>query len=291
MMESLSYWGRWGPEDELGALNLITPETRIRAAAEVRDGISVSLAATLDPALRDPFGKFSHSMHPSTFSPGSYIATDEYRFRYHGFTQTHLDALSHFSYQGRLYNGVPRNLVTPTGARKLSILAMKDGVFTRAVLMDMPRLEGKDFLDRSRVIYPEDFEAWEMQTGVRVEKGDALLIRTGAWTRRRLQGEWDYMRDSSGLDASCLPWIREREVALVGSDFGLDAMPSTVKNFNLPVNVVLIVGMGMPVIDNLDLSELSEVASSKNRWSFLLTLAPLPVDGGTGSPVNPIATF
>jgi len=99
------------------------------------------------------------------------------------------------------------------------------------------------------------------------------------------------MDGSAGLHASCLPWLKKRDVAVVGSDLATDVMPSQVKGIVLPVHLVLIVGMGVPILDNLDLEAAAEVAAEQKRWEFLLTVAPLAVEGGTGSPVNPIAVF
>ncbi|MGH7139709.1 MAG: hypothetical protein ACREHD_28550, partial [Pirellulales bacterium] len=111
------------------------------------------------------------------------------------------------------------------------------------------------------------------------------------WTRREVEGPWDVMKDSAGLHASCLPWLKKRDVALIGSDLALDVLPSRVEGFPQPVHWVCIVAMGMPILDNCDFEELSEQANTCKRWSFMLTVAPLAVEGATGSPVNPLATF
>ena len=117
------------------------------------------------------------------------------------------------------------------------------------------------------------------------------MIRTGRWARLKAEGSWDIMKGSAGLHASCLPWLKERDVAIVGSDLALDVMPSRVEGVLLPVHMVLIVGMGTPILDVLDLEAVSEASNSRKRWEFLLTVSPLAVGGGTGSPLNPIATF
>jgi kynurenine formamidase len=157
--------------------------------------------------------------------------------------------------------------------------------------MDMPRLFGVRYLPGTRAIYPEDLEAWERKAGVKVESGDAVLIRTGRWARRELEGPWAIMKNSAGLHASCLPWLKNRDVALVGSDLALDVLPSGVEGFELPVHWVCVVAMGTPILDNCDLEKVSEAAQARKRWVFLLTVAPLAVDGGTGSPVNPLAIY
>jgi kynurenine formamidase len=210
---------------------------------------------------------------------------------YHGFTQSHLDALCHLFYQGKMYNGFSWKELTERGANKLSVLNMKNGIFTRAVLMDLPKLHGVRYLKGGQAIYPEDLEAWERQAGVKVESGDVLLVRTGRWARGEVEGTWDVMKNSAGLHASCLPWLHKRDVAVVGSDLALDVLPSGVEGFEMPVHWVVMVAMGTPILDNLDLEAISKAAEARKRWSFLLTVAPLAVEGGTGSPVNPLATF
>jgi kynurenine formamidase len=292
MMTSLSNWGRWGKEDQLGALNLITPEKRKQAAALVKEGVPISLARTAIKEEVDSSAAFKHRM-VALPREGQEIASaaDEYSMRYHGFTQTHLDGLCHLIYKGKMYNGFSQKELTEKGAGKLGVENIKNGIFTRCVLMDMPRLFDVRYLEAKRAIYPEDLEAWEKKADVKVASGDAVLIRTGRWARRELDGPWDVMKGSAGLHASCLPWLKKRDVALVGSDLALDVMPSGVEGFELPVHWVCGVAMGLPILDNCDLEKVSHEADARKRWVFLLTVAPLAVEGGTGSPVNPLATY
>ncbi|MSR58280.1 MAG: cyclase family protein [Planctomycetaceae bacterium] len=291
MMKSLSNWGRWGQDDELGTLNLITPDKRKKAAALVQEGVSVSLARNVIKTEKASSPEFGHKMTGLPQQMDITSASDEYRVAYHGFTQTHMDALCHLFYKGQMYNGFSQNEVTERGAAKLSVVNVKQGVFTRGVLMDMPKLLGVRFLEGKQAIYPSHLEAWEKAAGIKVASGDAVLIRTGRWARGKVEGEWDIMKNSAGLHASCLPWLKERDVAIVGSDLALDVLPSGVEGFELPVHWVVVVAMGMPILDNCDFEAVSEAADARKRWSFLLTVAPLAVEGGTGSPVNPLATF
>ena len=224
-------------------------------------------------------------------TPGSEYSGDVYSVQFHGFTHTHVDALCHVFHQGRMYNGYSQEEVTELGAAKLSVIAMKDGIFTRGVLMDFPRLFGVKFLKGARAIYPEDIEAWQKKTGVSVGSGDAVIIRTGRWARWEAEGEWDMEKDSAGVHVSCMPWFREKDVALLGSDLAMDVMPSRVEGIRMPVHLVTIAAMGVPILDVCDLEPISEAAASRNRWDFLLTMAPLAVEGGTGSPINATATF
>ena len=157
--------------------------------------------------------------------------------------------------------------------------------------MDIPRLKGVKYLEPKTPIYPEDLEAWEKQAGVKVGAGDVVFIRTGRWARRAEKGPWDIANESAGLHASCVLWLRQRDVAMVGSDAASDLMPSGIEGVQQPIHQLLLVAMGVMIFDNCDLEALSEAAASRRRWEFLLTAAPLPVTGGTGSPLNPIATF
>ena len=139
--------------------------------------------------------------------------------------------------------------------------------------------------------YIEDIEAWERQAGITVSPGDVIFIRTGRWARRAERGPWRVSGNSAGLHASVLPWIQERGVAFVGSDAATDVMPSLVEGITQPVHTMLIAGLGVNIFDNMDLEALAETAAQENRWEFMLTASPIPVDGGTGSPLNPIAIF
>jgi len=291
MMKSLSNWGRWGKEDQLGALNLITPEKRREAAKEVKDGVSVSLAHNVMTKRAFLTPPFEHRMIETGLTPGGESAGDVFTVQVHGYSETHLDALCHVFYDGQIYNGFSQREVTEKGCGKLAVTEMKSGIFTRGVLMDFPHLFGVKYLDGKRAIRPEDLDAWEKATGVKIESGDAVFIRTGRWARYEAEGEWEVEKNSAGLDVSCVPWFKKRDVAVLGSDLALDVMPSGVEGVRLPVHALIIVGMGVPILDSCDLRELSQAAAARRRWTFLLTVAPLAVGGGSGSPVNPIATF
>ena len=191
-----------------------------------------------------------------------------------------------------MYNGFTRaNDVSESGCGKLAILDVKQGIMTKGVLMDIARLKGVDYLEPGTQIYVEDLEAWERQAGVRVEPGDILLVRAGRWARRAEVGSWATGREAAGLHASVGPWLKERDVAMIGSDYTNDALPSGVDGVTQPIHQLVLVAMGVRIFDNLDLEAVAEEAARQNRWEFLLTAAPLAVTGGTGSPLNPIATF
>lgn len=291
-MQELSNWGRWGADDQLGAINLITPAKRLQAAMLVKEGISFSLARDAETiAAIDNPEPFVHKMlNTGTAGSGKY-SSDSFQVSYHGYAHTHLDALCHFFFKGKMFNGFPKEVVVASGAHKLSVIQFKNGIFTRAILIDTPRLKGLDYLEPGVRIYPSDLEAWEKKAGVKVSSGDLLLIRTGRWARRSAKGAWDVDRNAAGLDVSCARWIKARDVAMVGSDAATDVSPSGVEFVPGPMHLLLLVAMGTPILDNCDLELVSREAARRGRWEFLLTAAPLSVPGATGSPLNPIATF
>lgn len=286
MFQALNNWGRWGDNDELGTMNLITAEKTRAAAALVRRGITVSLAHNPmpDEAPDNPDTAFNHTM-------GLTLRSDTYEFTYHGYGVSHIDSLCHFLWNERLYNNTPPSASTPNGCGKLGIQNLKSGIITRGILLDFPRLKGVSYLEPKTPIYVEDIEAWEQQAGIKVSEGDAIFVRTGRWARRAALGPWQVSGNSAGLHASVLPWIKDRGVSFVGSDAATDVMPSLVDGITQPVHTMLIAGFGTNIFDNMDLEVLAETAARENRWEFMLTAGPIPVTGGTGSPLNPIAVF
>lgn len=287
--KELSNWGRWGNDDELGAVHLITPMKRIEAAALVKSGLSVSLAhndSTEQSVDNNP--PFGHKMLTTGADPSAEFAFDQYTVAFHTEFITHLDALSHVFDGDRLYNGFPRRSVTAAGAQKLDVLQLKDGIFTRGILFDIPRLKGRPYLEPGEAIYPDDLDRWAKIAGIKLEPGDVVLIRTGRWERRKRLGAFI---PSAGLYVTCARWLHRHDVAVLGSDAASDVMPSGVDGVAMPVHLLAVASMGVPILDNLDLERLAEMAAAQHRWVFLFTVAPEPVPGGTGSPVNPTAIF
>ena len=286
MFEEINNWGRWGADDELGTMNLITTEKIREAAALVQSGITVSLAHNPIPEETpdNPDRAFNHTM-------GQSLRSDTYEFTYHGYGVSHIDSLCHFLWNDRMYNDILPSASTSDGCGKLGIQNLKSGIVTRGILLDFPVLKDVPFLEPQTPIYVEDIEAWEEQANVKVSPGDAIFIRTGRWARRAELGPWQISGNSAGLHASVLPWIKERGVSFVGSDAATDVMPSLVEGLVQPVHTMLIAGFGTNIFDNMDLEAVANTAASENRWEFLLTAGPIPVEGGTGSPLNPIAVF
>ncbi|HZR84463.1 MAG TPA: cyclase family protein [Candidatus Binatia bacterium] len=285
----LSNWGRWGERDQLGALNLITPAKRVAAAALVRSGRTVSCARPLptEPMPENP----SPVVHLMTATATEGFGGDYFAMAPHGFATSHIDALCHIFNDGKLYNGYATDRVTAHGALELAIHELKDGIVSRGVLLDVPRARGVAHLEPGEPIFVDDLERAEAEASVRVEEGDVLLVHTGRWAYRDLRGGWDARTRLAGLDASCLPWLRERGVAALGSDGVSDVLPSRIEGMWLPIHTVAIATMGLHLLDNLDLGPLARACAEERRWAFLLTVAPLVLQRGTASPVNPIALF
>jgi kynurenine formamidase len=210
---------------------------------------------------------------------------------YHGYVHTHMDSLCHFFYKGQMYNGFSRSEVTDQGAAKNSILNFKNGIITRAVLIDIPRLKGVEYLEPGTRIYPEDLDAWEMKAHVRVGPGDVVLIRTGRWARRDAKGPWPVSDGLAGLYMTAARWLHARDVAILGSDGAEDVLPSGIEGVSQPIHVLSLVAMGMPIFDNCDLELIGREAAKRNKWEFMITAAPAAVPMATGSVLNPIATF
>ncbi|MFN8061067.1 MAG: cyclase family protein [Vicinamibacterales bacterium] len=284
LMKELSNWGRWGKDDQLGTINLITPDKRKQAAALVREGVSVSLARDSERERAEDNG----SPYEITMRAAG---MDAISVAYHGYAHTHIDALWHIAVDDKSYNGVPRSLGFEKGAPALSVLNLKSGIFTRGIVVDIPRLRGVRYLEPGAAIYPEDLDAWEKKTGVKIGSGDAVFIYTGRWARRAAVGPWNVGQQMAGLHASAARWLKTRDVAMLGHDGGNEMTPTLVEGVGFPLHQLAIVAMGMPLLDNCDLEAVAEAAAKRGRWDFLLTVAPLAIRGGTGSPANPIATF
>lgn len=300
IFEKVKSWGRWGPQDEAGALNLITAEKRAAAARLVVHGEAVSLARELpvQPSPENP----TPAMHmmvmagdacDATGVPGLETAMDFVGVAFHGMAVSHIDALCHVFVGKQMYNGFPASDVKSIGAMRNSIMVAREGIVSRGVLLDIPRLRGVPYLDGGVTIGPDELSAAEEAQGVRVEPGDVLLVATGRDARREAIGPWNPLEDGlAGLDPECIPWLRERDIAVLGSDGISDPLPnSETEGWPIPVHQCTLVAMGVHLLDNLQLGRLMEACTRLGRWEFFLTIAPLRVEGATGSPVNPIAVL
>lgn len=294
-------WTRWGADDERGALNHLTDEHRAHAAGLVRTGAAVSLAndITTQPTPETPSPAHHHMLSSgdalgASGVPG-YEATQDYvGTAVHGMGITHIDALCHMFVRGEMYGGRPASLVRSTGALANTIMSAASGIVGRGVLLDIPAARNVGHIDPTESITVADLEAAEDAQGVRVGTGDLLIVSTGRDARREsVGGRLDpFGAGLAGLHPRTLPWLHERGVALLGSDGISDHMPFTsIPEWPFPIHQIGITGIGLHLIDNMRLDRIADRCRDQHRWEFLLTVAPMRVPGGTGSPVNPIAVL
>lgn len=297
--DELSNWGRWGPDDQRGTLNLITAQKTKQAAAVVQTGETVTLQhfVTTEPPAIDSaaFGPTEHWMSrldPVTGEPT--FALDEIQFSLHDGMLSHLDALCHYRTEINgeyvIFNGYPQNL-TAAGCEDLAIDRMGTSYVTRGILVDIPLMRGVDWLDPSTPIYVEDLLDWEEFADVTISSGDALFVRTGRWAKRDAEGPWQYGQGGAGLHASVLPFLSERDVAILIGDAVNDVQPSGVEGINRPIHQLTQVNLGLPIVDNGYLKEVAETAARLERWEFMTSIQINPIKGGTASPFNALATF
>lgn len=296
-MKELSNWGRWGKDDELGAANLITPAKRKQAAALVKEGLAISLSHDVNQhAAADGPVYLERVVLSQTPSTGM----DRYQFTgsYHGAIESHLDALGcHVMFEGVGWNGLPvQSISKEQGCPRAHINVLKHGVQTRGVLFDATQLPGKaspqGWLEPRTAIHREDLEALEKRQNVRVSPGDVILLYTGRWKRRAALGPWPVKEGFGGYHPDVAYFLKERGVAFLAADMFQDVFPNDFKIAGgFPLHALAIVSMGIGIFDNLDLEEAVQTARRLRRWSFLFTAAPLRIENGMGSPVNPIATF
>ena len=301
--EKYSNWGRWGPADEAGALNLITRETRLAAIAEVTEGLTVSCSWPIvmnQQRTNDVFTpmRLMHSTGEGLSAERlrlegrSAMAAEWIGMQFHGNTITHIDALCHNSVDARMYNGFAAESVSAlSGAAKLGVTAAGASLMARGVLLDIASTKGVRWLGSAEAVFPEDLEAAEERQGVRVRSGDVVLLHTGHCRRIADEGIVPLAQGLPGWHVACIPWLYEREVSMIGADMANDVIPSGYASFAYPVHAVCLVAMGVWLIDNMNTEGLRTTCEKLERWSFLLAMPALLMEGATGSPVNPIAMF
>jgi kynurenine formamidase len=295
LFEKLKNWGRWGNDDELGALNFLGDADVVEAVKLVKTGRRVTLGRPLDTLAGPDNGHpalhyMTHMGDKRSDEPTYY--TDFIGVDFHGKSASHMDALAHIAYKGLLYNGKPAGeVVVSTGSSFAPISRLAKGVVARGVLLDAALARGVDWVEPPAALGPSDLEDIAASLGVEVRRGDVVLLRSGQMARRRALGPWDPDQSGVGLAVTALEWLAHRQVALLGGDGDSDARPSPVEGVGAPVHVLAINALGMCLLDNLDLEALSAACAEVGSFEFLLVVAPLIVPGGTGSPVNPIAVL
>jgi kynurenine formamidase len=297
LMRQHNNWGRWGEADELGTLNLVSPEVVLRGARSVQTGLPIGCARVLS---RKEGGLDNPIVHvvttSSAYAPASGCgwSCDWIGLEPHGFEVTHLDSLSHAFWNRKMYNGHPADRLTVFGAAECgSVEGARSGIVTRGVLFDVPKVLGRPWIEPAEPIDYSTFEECERRLGATVGPGDALLIRTGrdAQTadREKRGAPWPGF---AGLSTSCIRFLAERDVALMGSDAIHDITKGDMTVVgDSPIHALALVGLGLWLLDNMYLEDLAGECEKNRRWSFQLLVGPLRIKNGTGSPVSPIAVL
>ena len=297
-------WGRWGPDDELGCLNYITPEKIKRAAGLVRQGKVFSCSIPVD-ANGPQFG-LRGRVNPLhlMLATGSDHQLDVQIKRPLGFgyaddglyipcqSGTQWDGLGHVFRHGKMWNGYEAGLVTTTGAQKNGIEHFRDRIVSRGVLLDIPRLHSKEWLEPGYAIEADELEAAAARQGVAVEEGDIVLLRTGDTGRCIKQKSWSGYAagDAPGLSLTAAPWLYEKRIAGIASDtWGVEVRPNQIEDSYQPLHMIMIPNMGLLVGEILDLEPLADGCAADGVYEFLFVAPPLSITGGVGSPVNPLA--
>ncbi|MEU9256725.1 cyclase family protein [Streptomyces sp. NPDC048270] len=293
LFASVRSWGRWDPAGR-GAWNRVTADHVRSAGALVRSGTVVPMGRPWDtrpgPDNAKPALHYMSDLG-DVEAPEPSVYKDFLGVDYHGKGVSHLDALSHVAYRGRLYEGrAARETVDCAGAR-FGAVSELGPLVTRGVLLDLPAALGVPWLEPGHAVRAEHVGDAERALGVAIGDGDAVLLRSGAGRRRREAGPWDPASASAGWHVDAMPLLAERGICLLGGDGDSDVRPSPVEGLHSPVHALAIAAMGVPLLDNLDLERLSAACAEAGRYAFLLVVAPLNVPGGTGSPVNPVAVL
>lgn len=290
----LTNWGRWGTDDQLGTLNHITEDTRKAATSLVTQGRTVSCANPLATRAVVPDERRNRlpADHRITVNPASCV--DYIGVSYHGYVNTHIDALCHvFTGEGgRLYNDVDPAVITDEGAGVHSVDRWRNGIVTRGVLYDIPRMRSHDHLRHGEPVEGWHLEDWAKQVGVTPRAGDAVLVRSGSapfWAANP-DFAFESPPNTPGVAASSLEFLYDTSAALLGWDLQ-EAGGQPDYGARIPIHSIAIPYMGLPLLDNANFEDLAQACAETGRYEFMLVIAPLVVRGGTGSPVNPIATF
>lgn len=287
-----SNWGRWGENGTAGAINLITPEKRRHAAELVKSGRTVSLGRPLpvEPSSENP-QPVQHYMtiNEAEDGAGGY-ACDYLGIFQHGYSVTHIDALCHHWGNDGMWEGLdPAKEITFTGARSGSVDAWSDGIVTRGVLLDVPRYRDKPYVEADDPVHGWELEDIVASQRVSIEAGDALIVNCGRESYAKDNGGIFYNPSRHpGVHPSCIKFIRDNDIAVWGWDIADD--PRFEYGHARTVHAIL-GSYGVAILDNALLEPLAEVCAEEGRYEFMLTINPLIVLGGTGSPVNPIAVF
>lgn len=296
LFHEVSNWGRWGPDDQMGTLNFLTPPIAARAASLIRTGRSVSMARPVNTVASEdnPNPAIHHMLRAYDIGAENVVgfALDYLGCGCHGCAHSHFDALCHVSYKGKLYNNRPVDLVTSQSAKIMDIAQYGQGIVGRGVLLDIPRLRKTKWLEPGEAVSAEELVAAEKAEGVKLGEGDLFVFRVGHYKRRLEVGPWDPETEGrAGLAPAAMKLLHERKIAAFLPDGDGETIPSPVDSIHEPVHALQITSMGLACADSLQLEEVAQECEREQRWEFMTVVSPLRLVGGTGSLVNPIAIF
>ncbi len=300
--KDVNNWGKWGDDDEKGAVNYITPEMVVDAAKLIKTGKVFSLMVSIDrsaPLLR---GAFEHYftmnaaetvLRTPVLPPGLQVNDDSLVLPTH-FT-THWDSLAHFAYEDIHYNGFwAGDIAAIVGLAHLGIQNQASSLVGRGVLLDIPRYKGVDRLEQGYAITPEDLDGAAAKQGVEVHTGDILIVRTGhmGWWYSLIWDKSEFWNGGEpGMSIRTIPWLHEREVAAIALDnIAAEVSPHEDPGGPMfPFHIQAIRNLGMMIGELWGLDELAADCAQDNVYEFFLIATPLRITNAAGSPVNPIA--
>ena len=298
-------WGRWGPSDEIGTLNFITPDTIAAACRLATAGKVFALGIPLQregpqSGTRQRFNPIHTMFRDGGDAPRTPAQVAEMQ-GYGGSDDwivmplqsvTQWDSLAHIFYEGKMWNGYDATLVTSSGAARNSIDKTTDKIVGRGVLLDVARHKGVRALDPGYAITVGDLEATAARQKVDVQRGDIVLVRTGHMSRYLDRKDWRHfdLDDFPGVSAYTAAWLHARQVAAIASDnYAVEVRPSEIAGFRNPFHVLAIPNMGLTLGEIFFLEDLAADCAADGRYAFLLVAPPLPVTRGVGTPINPYA--
>jgi kynurenine formamidase len=301
LLRRLKNWGRWGDADERGALNFITEDKRRKAAQLVRRGRTFSLAIPITNGAGPQTGSAGriNPLHfmtatgcdpasPYDLGAGAGYTDDFLAMAVQGGTQW--DALCHIFYDGKLYNGVPAGSVSSAGASRNGIEKVHADFVTRGVLLDVARYKGVDCLEPGYAIDVGDLEGTEREQAVRVGEGDVLVVRTGQMSRVGAFDDWSvFQGPEAGLHWKTAEWLHERCVAAVAADNTMVEASQVLEGVMIPFHMLALCNLGIHLGEFWYLEDLAADCAEDGTWEFMLVAQGLPITGGTGTPVNPLA--
>jgi len=301
LLHRLSNWGKWGDDDELGALNYITAEKRVSAAGLVRRGevFALGLPITGGQGPQRGIGSRVNPLHfmtasgcdPSTSVPlggGAGYTDDFIGLSVQGGTQW--DALCHIFYDGTMYNGFPAAAVTSRGASRNGIDKVHAEFVTRGVLLDIAALKGVECLDPGYAITTTDLLEAEERQGVSFGEGDAVVVRTGQMSTLAGFTDWSRFHGvEAGLHYETAVLLDERGVAAVAADNTMVEATGHLAGYYVPFHMLALVNLGIHLGEFWNLEELARDCAADGVYDFMLVAQALPITGGTGSPLNPLA--